>query len=295
VPIGVALAVLVPRLVPAGRQPGGRRLDLAGLVTASGAVLLIVLPLVLGREEGWPVWTWVSLVTGLLLAVVFVRVEQAIAARGGDPLLNIGVLRVPGMTAGVLALAAGMITYGGFLFTLALHLQLGLGDTALRAGLTFAPAAATFGAVGYWWRRLPATVHHALTPFGFLVTAGAYLALGLSLRGGGSGEPWLTPMLVVLGVGYGAVLSPLLSQALIRVPVSSAADASGLLTTTVQLAQVIGVAVYGTLFLNLAGHVRPHASAQAISVVDAWLAALALAGTLGALLLARTVRAAARA
>jgi MFS family permease len=93
VPIGVALAVLVPRLVPVGRVLGGRRLDLVGLVTASTAVLLIVLPLVLGREQGWPAWTWVSLVAGLALAVVFVRVERGIAARGGDPLLNLDVLR----------------------------------------------------------------------------------------------------------------------------------------------------------------------------------------------------------
>ncbi|MEN3358357.1 MAG: hypothetical protein V7637_2339 [Mycobacteriales bacterium] len=295
VPIGVALAVLVPRLVPVGRVPGGRRLDLVGLVTASTAVLLIVLPLVLGREQGWPAWTWVSLVAGLALAVVFVRVERGIAARGGDPLLNLDVLRAPGMTAGVVALAAGMITYGGFLFTLALHLQLGLGDTALRAGLTFAPAAATFGTVGYFWRRLPAGVHHAVAPVGLFLSAAGYLGIGASLRAGDSGEPWLTPTLIVLGVGFGFALSPILSQALVRVPVSAAADASGLLTTTLQLSQVIGVALFGTLFLNLAAHARPHASAHAITVVYTWLSVLALLGTVGALALARIVRAAARA
>ncbi|HVQ94726.1 MAG TPA: MFS transporter [Mycobacteriales bacterium] len=295
VPIGLALAVLVPRLVPAGRVPGGRRVDLVGLVTASAAVLLIVLPLVLGREQGWPAWTWLSLVAGLLLAAVFVQVERGIAARGGDPLLNLNVLRAPGMTAGVLALAAGMVTYGGFLFTLALHLQLGLGDTALRAGLTFAPAAATFGLVGYFWRRLPAGVHHAVSPTGLALAAVGYFGVGISLHAGGSGEPWLTPTLVLLGIGFGGALSPILSQALVRVPVSAAADASGLLTTTMQLAQVIGIAVYGTLFLNLAGRVRPHASAHAITQVYSWLSVLALAGMVGALVLARTVRAATRA
>jgi MFS family permease len=295
VPIGLALAVLVPRLVPAERAPGGRRLDLVGLPLAATAVLLAVLPLVLGREQGWPAWTWLSLAAGLLLAAVFVRVERAIAARGGDPLLDLRVLRAPGMTAGLVALAAGMVTYGGFLFSLALHLQLGLGDTALRAGLTFAPAAATFGAVGYWWRRLPAGLHHALAPTGLLISAIAYAGVGLCLHSGTSGQPWLTPVLVLLGVGFGAALSPLLTQALVRVPLSAAADASGLLTTTMQLSQVVGIAVYGTLFLDLAAHPRLHASARAISVVDGWLAALALVGTVGAVLLARTVRAAARA
>lgn len=295
VPVGLVLAALVPRLVPAQPVPGGRRLDLAGLVVGAGAVLLVVLPLVLGREQGWPAWTWLSLAAGIAAAAGFVRVERAVAARGGDPLLDLRVLRAPGMTAGLLALAAGMITYGGFLFSLALHLQLGLGDSALRAGLTFAPAAAAFGAIGYWWRRLPDRLHHALTPAGFLATAAAYLGLAACLHTGTRGEPWLTPLLVLMGLGFGAAFSPLLTQALVRVPVSAAADASGLLTTTMQLSQVIGVAAYGTLFLDLAAHPRPHASATAISSVDAGLAALALAGTLGALLLARTVRAAARA
>src|SRR6266568_4327305 len=156
VPVGLAAALLVPRLVPADHVPGGRRLDLAGLSTASTAVLAIVLPLVLGHQEGWAAWTWASLAAGALLSVVFVLVERSIAARGGDPLLNLRVLSSPGLGAGLTALGAAMIGYGGFLFTFALHLQLGLGANALRAGLPFAPGAAAFGAAGYWWRaRLP--------------------------------------------------------------------------------------------------------------------------------------------
>jgi MFS family permease len=294
VPVGLLLAVLVPRLVPAQRVSGGRQLDLVGLVLAAGAVLLLVLPLVLGREQGWPAWAWLSLLAGVAVAAWFVRVERAVAARGGDPLLDLGVLRAPGMAAGLVAIGAGMITYGGFMFSLALHLQLGLGDSALRAGLTFAPAAAVFGATGYWWRRLPGRLHPVLTPAGFLITAGAYLGLAGCLHAGGRGGPWLTPLMLVLGFGFGLSFSPLLTQALVRVPVSAAADASGLLTTTLQLCQVIGVAVFGTLFLDLAAHPGPHASARAISAVDAGLAALALAGTVATLLLARTVRAAAR-
>ena len=76
-------------------------------------------------------------------------------------------------------------------------------------------------------------------------------------------------------------------------PRAEAADASGLLTTTIQLAQVIGVAVFGSLFLSLTAHPRPHASAVAFSTVELWLAALTVLGVTGAALLARTVRAAA--
>jgi hypothetical protein len=295
VPVGLVLALLVPRLVPAGALGGSRRLDLPGLFTASAAVLLVVLPLVLGHAQGWPAWTWASLAAGLLLAVGFVRLERAVAARGGDPLLDLRVLGSPGMPAALAALAAGMIGYGGFLFAFALHLQTGLGDSALRAGLTFAPAAVAFGAVGYWWRRMPARYHHALPTAGFVLATAGYLGGAAALRSGGSGGGWLLVTLLVTGVGFGAAFSPLLTQALVRVPVTSAADASGLLTTTMQLAQVIGVAAYGTLFLDLAAGSGPHPSGTAISSVDAGAAALALLGTIGTVLLSRAVRDAGRA
>jgi len=295
VPVGVAVALLVPRLVPADHVPGGRRLDLRGLATASTAVLLIVLPLVLGQQQGWPAWTWASLAAGAALAGAFLWIERSVAARGGDPLLNLRVFRAPGMTAGVAALTAGMAAYGGLLFSLALHLQVGLGDSALRAGLTFAPAAAAFGATGYWWRRLPSRVHHVLTPVGFLIATLAYVGLAADLHAGSRGGPWLTLVLVLYGVGMGAAFSPLLTQALVHVPGSEAADASGLLTTTIQLSQVIGVAVFGGLFLSLAAHQQAHASATAVSTVFIWLAALTLLAIVCATLLARTVRSATRA
>src|SRR6266545_4334492 len=281
VPVGLAAALLVPRLVPADHVPGGRRLDLTGLATASTAVLAIVLPLVLGHQEGWPTWTWASLGAGVALSVVFVLVERSIAARGGDPLLNLGVFGSPGLAAGLVALAAAMIGYGGFLFSFALHLQLGLGDSALRAGLTFAPGAAAFGAAGYWWRRLPSRIHHVLTPIGLAVGTLAYLGLALDLRGGGRGGPWLLLILVVYGAAFGAAFSPLVTQSLVRVPRSEAADASGLLTTTIQLSQVIGVAVFGSLFLTLAAHPGAHASATAFSTVNSWVAALTVLGIAG--------------
>ena len=87
VPIGLAVAALVPRVVPADEFTGyrrTRRLDLIGLTTAVPAVFLIVLPLVLGHEEHRPPWTLACMAAGLVLAAVFVQMERSVAARGGD-------------------------------------------------------------------------------------------------------------------------------------------------------------------------------------------------------------------
>jgi MFS family permease len=295
VPIGLAVAALVPRVVPRDGARGNSRLDLAGLAVAVPAVFLVVLPLVLGHQEGWPAWTFASMAAGLSLAAVFVAVERRVAARGGDPLLKLTVLRAPGISSGLSSLALAMIAYGGFLFTLALHLQAGLGDSALRAGLTFAPAAAAFGLCGFYWRKLPVRIHHALTVGGFLVGALAYLALALDLRSGGSGGPQLPVILAVLGAGLGVGYSPLITHSLVHVPLHDAADASGLLTTTLQLGQVIGVATFGSLFLSLAAHPQQHASAHAIAATTGLLALLLFAGALAAVSLALTVLRARRA
>src|SRR5207248_364344 len=230
------VAVLVPRVVPADPPrahtgPGARRPDLRGLAIAAPAVCLIVLPLVLGRELGWPAWTLGCVAAGPLLAGAFAAFERAVAARGGDPLLNLGVLRAPGLAAGLATLLAVMAGYGGLLFVFTLHLQAGLGQSALRAGLSYIPLAGMFGLVGYFWRRLPARVHPVLVPLGLALVAAGYLGLAAAVRGGGAGGPLLWLALAVAGVGLGLTISPLLTQSLVGVPLSQAADASGLVAT----------------------------------------------------------------
>ena len=95
--------------------------------------------------------------------------------------------------------------------------------------------------------------------------------------------------LTVLGAGMGIGFSPLLMNSLVHVPMSSAADASGVLTTTVQLSQVIAVATFGSLFLSLAGDPGTRASAHAVTVTLDWLAVLLVIGAGVAALLARTM------
>jgi len=223
---------------------------------------------------------------------VFVLVERRIADRGGDPLLNLAVLRAPGLVPGLAAVAVLMITYGGFLFSFALHLQAGLGDSALRAGLTFAPCAVVFGLCGYFWRRLPSGLHHLLAPLGSLVAVGGYAWVAFVLHSGGRGGIVLQLALVVTGAALALGFSPLVTHALVRVPLPQAADASGLLTTTIQLGQAIGVATFGSLFLTLDSARGPAVSGHALAVTFGWLGAAMLLGAAAGIPLARTVAAA---
>jgi len=151
-----------------------------------------------------------------------------------------------------------MAVFGGFFFALALHLQGGLGDSPMRAGLTFAPAGLAFAFVSLNWQRVPARWHLALIISGFAANAAGLLLLAEVFRGGDSGG-WLLLVAVTLsGAGMAAAFSPLMTGVVMRVPVTDAADATGVIVTVNQLALVVGVATFGTLYLNLAGHLPPH-------------------------------------
>jgi Major Facilitator Superfamily len=296
VPIGLAVLLVLPRVMPADKPGRSRPLDLPGLLVAVTSVCLVVLPLMLGHQERWPAWWLACIGGGLALVPVFFFTERRVAARGGHPLLSVAVFRAPGLPPGLAAMALLMVTYGGFLFSFAIHLQAGLGDSALRAGLTCAPCAAAFGLCGYFWRRLPASWHPYLPVCGAAVGALGYLSAALLLRGGSSGEFPLQLALVVLGAGMAVAFSPLVTQALVRVPAQEAADASGVLTTAIQLSQAVGVAVFGSVFLTLAARPgdAPVVSGHAVFVTLAWVAATLACGAVAAVPLARTVRAALR-
>jgi len=300
VPIGVAV-LLCTGMLPGARDMTGRRLDLPGLLVLTPAVLAFVLPLVLGQPLGWPAWGWALLLASLLGFVLLGFVEHRVATGGGQPILTRALLGLPGVLAGIGGLFAAMMVFGGWLFGFALELQDGLGESALRAGLTFAPAAVAFALVSLNWQRLPSRYHAVLPAAGFLVNGLGLLWLGLLFRSGDDGTSvWVYAASAVAGAGMAAAFSPLMTRVLSRVPVAIAADASGVVVTVNQLGIVTGVATFGTLYLNLAGRLPRSlggSAAFAISSANAYLAtsvALAVLGVLGAFLSVAHVRVTAR-
>ena len=142
----------------------------------------------------------------------------------------------------------------------------------------------------------PGRLHPVLAPCGCLVAVGGYVAVALVLPSGGRGGLWLQLALIITGASLALGFSSLVTHALVRVPLRQAADASGLLTTTIQLGQAVGVATFGSLFLTLdAGRGSVGVvSAHALAVTFGWLAVLMVFGVAAGIPLARTVAAARR-
>jgi MFS family permease len=289
VPVGLVLVAVGRRVLPrdeTGAVERSRGLDLPGLVLLAAAVSLFTVPLVLGQQEGWPLWSWLSLGAAAVSFTLFCLYESRLSRHGGAPLIAPRVLRHPGMGLAVFRLLAVMAVNAGFLFVLTLHVQGGLGYSALRAGLTFAPTAVVFGLVGLTWRNWPAALQRVLIPVGFAIAAASVAGVGAVLKGGGDGGLWLYVAFAGVGTGLALGFSPTLTRALATVRPEDAADAGGLLATVTQLGQLIGVAAFGTLFLNRLeslGAPGAYTSADALLVCTYALAATATSGAVSGL------------
>src|SRR5262245_28531295 len=79
VPIGIALVAASLAYLPRDRREVARPLDLAGLIALAASVLLLVVPLVLGHEEGWPTWVFVSFAASAVVFVGFALIERSVA------------------------------------------------------------------------------------------------------------------------------------------------------------------------------------------------------------------------
>ncbi|NUR29141.1 MAG: MFS transporter [Catenulispora sp.] len=250
--IGTIVLAASGRVLPAGRGTRTGGLDPAGALLLAAAMTALVVPLAVGREHGWPVWTWVSLGVGAVLLAGFVRWESKVAAVGGTPLLNLRVLTRPAVRPGLAACWTVMGCYSAVAFILTLHLQSGLGFSPLRAGLTFLPYTFGFATVGLTWSRMPARVRTALPIAGPVAFAAAFGALAALSHG-----PWPTAaapvLLVVAGAGHAAGFSPLLARITESAGPDSASAVSALANTGSLLAGVLSVAGLGGVYLSVAG------------------------------------------
>jgi MFS family permease len=281
VPIAAVTVIAGLRYVPVDERRLSRRIDVVGVATLTASALLVVMPLVLGRVEGWPPWTWLCLAASVPALTLFVATQRRVASRGGAPLLNVGVLARPAVGWALVASLIATGTYYALLFTLAQYLQQGLGHSAMVSGLTLVPWVASFGAAGQLVRRLPA--HRvALAPAaGCLLLTTAYAALSATLFSGHHDEGLLIVLLALGGLGLGINFSAIIAHLSSAVPPGYAADLSGVASTNAALGGALGVAAFGTLYLSLA-HIGAEEATHAFAVVTAAFAGAALLAIIAA-------------
>ncbi|UGS38579.1 MFS transporter [Capillimicrobium parvum] len=256
----------------------------------SAVVLLVIVPLVFGHQAGWAPWTFACLAASVPGGALLVAHLGRRRTAGGDPLVDLRLLRRAPLTLALLAVCAAVVAYGGFLFTTTLHLQGGMGRSALSSGLTFAPYALGFAVVSLAMAGAGARSARMLTPLGLAIAAVAYAGLGLAARHGAWDAAVQLPLLAVAGAGFGTGFSPLIARAISDVPAQAAPDASGLVNTAVQLCFALGVATIGGAFLDEATAMTAAVTGHAFAIGAYACGGLSLAGAALAVALGRAER-----
>ena len=253
VPIGAVLFWVGLRILPAGGAPTRRNLDFVGLISLAIAVVLFVVPVVMGHQENWPIWAIVALAATAPALALFVLVERRVEHRGGTPMVPARVVKAKSFALSLGSIGLAMATYGGYLFSMVLYLEQHVGDSPLQTGLAFLPGAVTFAFASLGSRRVGGERAKIAATCGLVGAAVGYGAIALELRGGGSGGTLLEVLFAIAGAGLGTSFTPLFNSALANVASADAADASGVVATVQQLSLVSGVSLFGSLFLALRG------------------------------------------
>ncbi|RKT05191.1 EmrB/QacA subfamily drug resistance transporter [Streptomyces sp. 3211.6] len=252
-PVGIAAVILGRKFISESKAPKALRLDLIGVVLATLALVLLIYPLTQGRENDWPLWGFACMIASPVVFAVFIAYEKYKIKKDGSPLVELSLFQVKSFAGGItVQLAFGLAT-GIFFLVWTLYMQMGLGWTPLRAGCTGIPfSIAVSVAAGLSVEKLVPRFGRKVLQAGALVmAAGLLLYIWESQRYGMEIASWqMAAPLVVMGIGMGLIVAPLNDTILSQVPREHAGSASGLINTTGQMGNALGLALTSVVFFG---------------------------------------------
>ena len=244
VPIGIAAAIAASRLLPESRNAGSRHFDIAGAVSVTAGLSLLVYTIIDANNAGWTSGRTLGLAAvGLALIGAFIAVEL----RSKAPLVPFGIFRKRTITGtNVVALLVAMSLFSMFFF-ISLYMQQVLGYSAIKSGLSYLPL--TAGII------VSAGIASSLvTKFGFkpILTTGLVLtAIALvwfsqvDVNGSYLGDILFPSLIAAVGLGFAFV--PMTIAAVSGVEAHEAGLASGLINTAQQVGGALGLAILASI------------------------------------------------
>jgi EmrB/QacA subfamily drug resistance transporter len=246
IPIGVMVYVGTLLLLPEPRMAGKRqRVDLAGAAAVTTACMLAAYAIVSGSEPGAsPARTFMFLLGSVALLCSFVMIERRVR----NPLVPLELFRIHNLAmANFMYLLYSIAAFGWFFFA-TLYMQLVAGMGPQQVGLAYLPAtlitavfsvAVSAKLVTRFGIKRPLVIGLSLSAAGLLLFAGVRV----------NGNPLLDvlPGMLLMGLGSGIALNPLLLSAMQGVPPSQTGVASGVVNTAAMMGGALGLAILASI------------------------------------------------
>ena len=273
VPVGVAVFVAALRYVPESKDVRAHKaFDVAGAVTVTAGLVILVYAIVKAQEKGWgSAHTVVVGGAALLLLAAFLLIER----RSIEPLVRLSIFRVRTVRAANVAMffvAAGL--FAMFFFN-TLYVQRVLGYSPLEAGLAFLPFTAGVIVGAGLSQGLVAKVGARELPLIGMAIAIVGMLLFTRLQPGGDYVTDLLPGIILASIGMGLTFVPITLIATSGIPGEDAGLTSGLYNTSQQVGGALGLAILSTLAVGATedtladvGAAGPTPDQQAQALVD---------------------------
>ncbi len=252
VPCGALIIAAAWRIMPRVARRAGVRLDIVGACVLFTGLLCLMGPLLFGRDLHWAPWLWLVMASGIGIIAGFIKLEHAVARRGGMPLVDLMLLTDRAFMRGLCAVFFFFFANLSFYLVMTVHMQRALQIPPLQAGLVFLPLTLTFVIAS---RQAASRARRrgmmVLIEGCALQVAGLAVLALLAMTVAAPASVVLAALLMIFGYGQGLVMAPLSNVVLATVKPGSAGAGSGIYGTVAQIANAAGVAVIGAVYFAI--------------------------------------------
>jgi EmrB/QacA subfamily drug resistance transporter len=272
-PVGIFALILGPFVLDESKAGGEQRIDLVGALLSALALGLLLYPLVEAPESGWPKSTFAMLASSIVLLGVFAIHQEIKSRRGAHPLVDTRLFSDRAFVIGSILVLLFYGTIGPFTFSFSYLMQFGFGQTPFFSALFFSPMAVSFLLTNVTIGRYAAdNLKRTLAAGAIVAMAGSALLVAIGFLGAHVTPAYLVLPLVVLGVGNGLFMTPIVNAALTNVTEQQTGAASGVLN----MVQRVGIALELALLEIPFFSTLDHAHASGTPETQAYLTAFAM-------------------
>src|SRR5215467_5131512 len=275
VPIGIGTLISALRIVHESKSEKSVGLDIGGTALISVVLFLLFYPLIEGRDAGWPLWMYISIILSIVLIIPFILFERRLTSSsklcGGNmnikndkrsqstfkpkpPLIPLSLFKDRSFMIGTLIMLVFYIGNFVFVFVLTFYLQNGLGFSPLASGLIYLPMGIGFLISSLLTPKIVPKLETGILKIGTIIMIVGYGLVVITAHQESSiglQSSQLLPYMLTIGIGLGFVVVPLINIIISRAKIENVGAASGVLNTMMAVGNAMGIALIGSLFFGM--------------------------------------------